>query len=1051
MPTLLHVHSAFSFLDGCAYPEALVERAAEAGYQALALTDHDNLCGAVRFVRAAREAGLRPILGAEVTIATAQDAPHSHLTLLAMSPHGYENLCRLITAGYAEGGRRTPVAPWHVVTEHSADLIALSGCSRRGEIPRLVRQGRLDDAIQAARRYREVFGSRFYVEVQRQMLPGAQLLTAGLLEICRALQIPPVASMDVHYLRREDMPTHDLLTCVRTLCKVDEPHPERPFNAEAYLPTLEEFRSRFQDLPEALAATDCIAGMCEDGVLDLTRPDMPTPAILEGTPREFLRRLTLQGARRRYGKITPRIQQRLEHELDIIGRLGCENYFLTVWDIVREARARGIRTSGRGSVVDSAVGHCLGISDIDPIGNNLLFERFLSPERSQMPDIDIDFPREARDEIVRWVQERYGAEHVCGVCMFSTFRARSALRELGKAMGLPPGEVGLLARRLRHTNADEIEEAMRTQPQAIHQPTAAKRYLRLFQMCARVAGLPRMISTHLAGVVITSRPILAYTPLQPTAKGVIPIAHCDKDDIELWGLKTDLLSLPILGAVDQAAADCPYESIPEEDPETMAMIRAGDTIGVFELQSPAQRSLHARLGTRTQKDIIDTIAIIRPGPMLGGMVQHYVNRRLGQEKVEYLHPSLEPVLQHTYGVMIFQEQVLEVAKLATHMTAGEADILRKAIGHARSKDVMDKLRADFIARALANGLDASAAGQIFRAVAGFATGYGFAEGHARAFASIAYKSAYLLRHHPAHYIAGVLNHQPMGCYPPSTLVSQARTRGVIILPLDINSSQWLATSTEETIRIGFRQVKGMPEDLGRRIATQAPYSGLRDFVCRCHPPVNVLEALILGGAFDAVRLNRRALLWQAEAAVRAAHRQQGADAAQMTIRGVDVWPDPPELPDFTDTERLSLEHSVLGLTTSCHLISLLRSRFDAQGLMTTQDLMWLPGGQHVRIGGLTLCPHTPPTQSGRTVLFACLEDEFGIVDLVIFEEVYRNHGGYLVFREPVIIVEGRLQKRGSGRCIVVDCVRVPPHTMSPDRAAEALPSLPEPRINASAR
>jgi error-prone DNA polymerase len=1041
----LHVHSAFSFLDGCSYPEELVERAAELGYRALALTDHDNLSGVIRFVRACQQAGITPVAGVELTVMDdGGGAERFHLTLLAATREGYGNICRLVTLGYEHGGRRTPAVPRRLLEEHSAGIIALSGC-RRGEVPRRLAQGRREEARRAAIWHREVFADGYFLEMQRLLLPGEMRLLRGLEDLGRELDIPLAATGNVHHLRRGDLPAHDILTCVRTLTRVDEPHPERPFNAEKYLAEPGEMRRRFAQWPQALENTGRIADLCCGGVPDLSRPRLPRPALVEGEAREFLRTLVFRGARERYGTITEKVRRRLEHELAIIARLGCEPYFLTVWDIVREARSRGIRTSGRGSVVDSAVGYCLGISDIDPIAADLPFERFMSVERSQMPDIDVDFPRERRDELVRWVQERYGREHVAGVCTFQTFRARSALREIGKAMGLPEEEVGLLAKRLRGADADEIADAMERQPQVIHQPSHAKRYTPLFEMCARVAGLPRMISTHLAGIVITDIPVLDYTPLQPTAKGVVQIAHFDKDDIEAIALKTDLLSLPILGAVDQAREVCPYESIPDGDGQTFRTIRCGEAIGAFELQSPAQRALHTRVRTRSKKDIIDSIALIRPGPGMGGMTENYIRRRLGLEPVTYIHPCLEEPLRHTYGIIIFQEQVIEVACAAAKFTPGEADILRKMITHARSRQAMERLRAGFMEKARANGLSEEQAEQVFRCIAGFA-GYGFAEGHARAFGEIAYRSSYLLTHHPAHYFAGLLNNQPMGFYPPNTLAAQARIRGVRILPVDINRSQTWTTSTDDSIRLGFHLVKGLSRKLMQAIPPQAPFTDVRDFCRRCRPSVRELESLIMAGAFDSLHPNRRALLWQAEMAARAGRRDESA------VQGVllDVWPEAPEVPDFTETQLLSLEYGATGITANCHLVSLLRPKFDALRLLTTNDMLWIPPGQKVRVGGLTLCPHTPPTRSGRRVLFFCLEDEFGLVDVTCFEDVFRA-SGYLAFSEPLLIVEGTLQKRGLGHSILAERVRPVPKTLSAERAAAEALQLPEPRINASAR
>lgn len=1057
MPVHLHVHSAFSFQDGTSYPEGLVEQAAAMGYQALALTDHNNLCGAVRFVQAAASAGIRPILGVELTLecghvllphqgmnqhagSLAHRAGGEHLTLLAADPTGYSNLCRLISLAHDLGGRRTPALPRERLEEYSEGLIALSGC-RRGEVPQLLLGQRPDEARQAAAWYARVFPGRFFLEVQRLYVPREQWLLQCLSEMGKAMGIPLAASVNVHYLRPSDMPVHDILTCARELVQVDEAHPARPFNAEQSLLSPKAFARRFRDMPQAVANTRAIASLCQTPALELTRPDVPVPVGFTGDPLQALRAEAYKGAARRYGRVTPAIRSRLEHELGIIARVGCASYFLVVQGIVRQAKSMGIRTSGRGSVVDSAVGHCLGISDIDPIRHNLLFERFMSPERSQMPDIDIDFPRDKRDELVTWVQKHYGPQHVGAVCTFSTFRARSALREIGKAMGLPAEELGVLARRLRAASADQIEGAMESQPQAVHLQSSAKRYTHLFEMCARVAGLPRMISTHLGGIVITSQPIHRYTPTQPSARGIARLTHFDKDDIEAVGLKIDLLSLPILGAVDNAGEACRYEDIPEEDPETIRQIRAGESIGTFELQSPAQRALHIKVQTSSKKDIIDSIALIRPGPVQGGMAENYVRRKLGLEPVTYIHPSLEPSLKHTYGIALFQEQVIEIACAAANFTPGEADILRKAMTSARSKGNMEKLRESFTAKALENGLTSDQAERIFTCISGFA-GYGFTEGHARAFAEIAYRSAYLLRHHPAHYMAGLLNNQPMGMYPVNTLIAQARNRGVAILPLDVNRSQWFSTSTDDTLRVGLHLLKGLSRKTGERIAELAPYTSALHFCQQVRPAIHELQNLITAGAFESLHPNRRGLLWQADSLLEMA--SQGAQERLLDCTLAD-----PHLEDFGDVEKMSLEYDLLGLTANCHLASQLRPRFDAMGLLTTQDLAWIPGGQKVRVGGLTVCPHTPPTRSGHRVLFFCLEDEFGMVDVTAFEDVYRA-SGYVAFSEPVLVVEGVLQKRNLGRTILARRVSPMPRTLSCHRASTPKMELRRPHIGSSA-
>ncbi|MBE0466548.1 MAG: DNA polymerase III subunit alpha, partial [Candidatus Desulforudis sp.] len=805
----LHVHSPFSFLDGASGIEDLVAAAARFGMPALALTDHNSVGGAARFHRACTAAGLKPIQGAEITL----DGGF-HLVLLADGPEGYANLCRLLTAGHLEHPRGNPRVGYSTLGKHSRGLFALSGC-RRGEVPALLLARRHREAERAALRYRRIFGRRFYLELVQDFLPGSRGLNCLLVELGEKLHLETVATNNVHYADRDGFPVHDLLTCVRTGTGLEAVHPERRLNAENHLKAPAEMHALFRNHPRAPAKTLELAEACRPA-LDMEcrrRPRFPVP---EGeSPAGMLRRLTYAGAGRRYGRLFAAVTARLEHELAMIERLEYEDYFLVAWDAVRYAAEQGIRFAGRGSAADSAVAYCLGVTEVDSVARGLLFERFLSPERAEAPDIDIDFDARYRDQVSAYVCARYGAEHTAWVCTYNTYRARAAVRDLGKVLDFPEAELDRLAKLLPHVPADGIERALDFYPE-LHDPLFREpRYRELYRYCAAVAGFPRFLGTHLGGVIISGVPLATVTPLQRSAKGVV-VAQFDKDDVEdLDLLKFDLLSLRTLGAVEETVAAVQgkapgfaYDRIPEDDPETFAMFGRGETVGVFQLESPAQRALQARLRARNMEDVIAGVALIRPGPVKGNMVEPYIARRQGTEPVSCLHPRLAPILEKTYGVVLFQEQVLAIATALAGFTPGEADRLRRAISKHRSQRDMDALGAEFVAKAAAGGVAEDTARGIFDCLRGYA-GYGFCEAHAAAFAVTAYRTGYLARHHPAEYFAALLSNQPLGYYSPRTLCTVARSRGVGLLPPDVNRSGARFTVEEGDIRVPLSQVRGM--------------------------------------------------------------------------------------------------------------------------------------------------------------------------------------------------------------------------------------------------
>lgn len=1062
----LHVHSPFSFLDGASRLEAIVSAAAAMDYGALALTDHDNVSGAVLFCRLALEAGLKPIQGAEVTLEGGR-----HLTLLARGPEGYAALCRLLTRAHLGSERRHQALSWADLEAEAGrgavagTLFALSGC-RRGEVPSLVWEGRADEAYRAAARYRDLFGREgFGLEVQRDFLPGAARVEAGLRDLGRRLGLRLVATNNVHYVQKADFWVHDLLTCARTLTTVEDVGPERRLNAENYLKPPAAMAALFSDLPQALRGAAEVAEACEPSIQPGRRlhPAFPLPPG-EESAAAFLRKMTFAGATRRYGRVTRKVRERLETELDVICHLGYEDYFLLVWDLCRFARAEGVRFAGRGSAVDSAVAYCLGLTTVDAVARNLLFARFMSLERGGKPDIDIDFDTRYRDKVADYLVRRYGSERVASVCTYNTFQARSAVRDLGKALALPPEDVDRLSRRMPHAPADAISRALAGAPELRDSGIPFWKFERLFAAAAKVAGFPRHLGTHLGGVVVGRDPLTAVTPLQKAAKGVV-VCQFDKEYVEDLGLiKLDLLSLRTLSAVDDAAGDLAakegfdYDAIPPGDPATMAMIRRGETIGVFQLESPAQRALQSRLGASGYEDLVASVALIRPGPIKGNMVEPFVNRRLGREPVTYPHPALEPILKKTYGVVLFQEQVIEIAVAVAGFSPGEADRLRRVMTHARHGPDMESIGRLFVAKAVERGVAEEVAREIFACMEGYAS-YGFCEAHAAAFADTAYRTAYLVRHYPAEFYAAILSYQPMGYYPARTVCVEARRRGVSVLPPDVNRSgeRYMVEEIEGTaggaagrvaadaagagavasagpaagrgrlqkaIRVSLRQVKGMERRAIEAILEArekgGPFASLDDFCRRCCPPVSrdIVEALILAGAFDSLDPNRRRLLWRLPGTL--AGRSAANELLGETGEGKAGGPISPDgIRDFSPVEKMAYEYDLLGFPPGSHLMAHLRPRLKAAGFFSSADLRRVPAGRYVKVAGLPVRPHRPTTKSGRTAVFLSLEDEVGLCDVTVFEGTYQKYGGIL-FSDPCppLAIEGKVQRRGQTVVII---------------------------------
>lgn len=1010
----LHTHSPFSFLDGASSIEALAERAAQLDMPALAITDHNNVSAAVKFHQAASRAGIKPIQGTEVEIPGGY-----HLTLLARSPRGYASLCRLLTRSHLSHPRGNPCLDLEWLAE-GEDILVLSGC-RQGQIPALILKGHYQEALECARRYRDMLGrENFYIEMQDTLLPGNQFLNHQLAQLADCLGLEPVATNNVHYADRPDFMVHDLLTCVRHLLRINDVHPARPLNAEQYLKSAEEMEERFSFCPRALANTAVIAGQCQE-VFSNTQVHFPRFASPPGgSAIAYLRSLCYAGARERYGKISPQVRQRLDYELGIIEQMGFADYFLLVWDLARFARRQGIRYAGRGSAADSLVAYCLYICDVDALKRGLLFERFMSPERSQLPDIDIDFEARYRDRVIDYVYKTYGSERVARVAVYNTFMARSAVRDIGKVLDFDQEELGRIAKSLPHTYADRIRGMLQLLPELQDSPLKEQRFQLLLDVCEHIAGFPRFLGTHLGGLVISDVPLTNFTPLQKSALGPV-ITQFDKDDVEAIGLvKLDLLSLRTLSVVQdtiqqirKTGTSLDYDRISLEDQETYEMISQGETIGVFQLESPAQRALQTRLGASHMEDIVASMALIRPGPIKGNMVDPYIRRRQGQEEITYLHPLLKPILEKTYGVILFQEQVIEIAIAVAGFTPGEADQLRRVMTHARSQRVMEEIGRHFVQKAILNGIEPQVAESIFACMAGYAS-YGFCEAHAAAFANTSYKTAYLLKHYPAHYFAALLNHQPLGYYPPHVLATEIRRRGLKLLPPDVNKSKAdCRAGSPSAIRIGLKLIKGISRptlDVIHQEQEKSPFSSAADFIQRIAPPRDEAENIIKCGALDSLYPNRRELL----------SLLPYLESADNLLFAGDL-PPAGTIADFSLPQKRFMERELLGLDIEEHFLTFLRPWLQQQNIMSSRELHSLESGCRIQTAGVLVHPHRPPTRSGRITVFFALEDEWGLTDVTMFEDVYKRYGGEIFNpAEGVVLVRGKLQRRGRGLTVIAD-------------------------------
>jgi len=1026
----LHAHSSFSFLDGATDPASLVEEAERLGLTALALTDHDGYYGIARFAEAAEPTGVRTVFGAELSIGL--DAPQQgvpdpvgeHLLVLARGTEGYHRLSSAITAAQLRGGEKgRPVYDLDELAAHREHLFVLTGC-RKGAVRRALADSGPAAAGEALDRLVAMFGKdSVVVELIDHGDPLDSSRNDALHELAIARGLPVVATNNVHYARPQQARLAAAIAAVRAGRSLNELDGWLPAHESAHLRSGAEMQRRFRRYPGAVAMTVEIA---EAAAFPLRRakPALPRWDVPEGhTPMSWLRHLVWQAVPERYPNLDEAGRRRIEHELDVIEAKDFPGYFLIVHDIVSEARRRGILCQGRGSAAASAVCYLLGITAVDAIFFDLPFERFLSALRDEEPDIDVDFDSERREEIIQYVYERYGRERAAQVCNVIQYRPKNAVRDMARALGYSPGQQDAFAKAIDRFALDRAE--------AEGVPSQVVEY------ATELLKAPRHLGIHSGGMVLTERPVGEVVPIEHARMDGRTVIQWDKDDAAWMGLvKFDLLGLGMLAALQRTfdlveratGRRWTLATIPKEEPEVYDMLCRADSIGVFQVESRAQMGLLPRLQPRRFYDLAIQIALIRPGPIQGGAVHPFVRRKMGAEPVTYPHPKLVPVLERTLGVPVFQEQLMQMAMAIGECSPEDADLLRRAMGSKRGLERIEAVRERLYAGMAANGLTGEAADAIYRQIQAFAN-FGFAESHSLSFALLVYASAWLKLHHPAAFLAGLLDSQPMGFYSPATLVGDARRHGVVVARPDLARSGVDCTlePVEDTgmspppalmqaegtrwdagfaVRLGLAQVTSIGRDVAAAIVAErdrgGPYTSLHDLVRRTGLTTRQLEALATAGAFECLGLSRREALWQAGAAAR--------DRPEF-LAGTTVAVQPPLFADQSAFEILRDDLRSTGVSTVDHPIAHFREQLRTRGVLASTELRTAESGRRVEVAGLVTHRQRPATASGIT--FLNLEDEHGLVNVICSRGVWERYRR-LARNAPALIVRGMLERSDEG-------------------------------------
>ncbi|GIO39359.1 DNA-directed DNA polymerase [Paenibacillus antibioticophila] len=1047
----LHVHSEYSLLDGAARLEELVEKAAGLGMTSLALTDHGVMYGAIPFYKLCKANGIKPIIGCEMYFTAGsrkergsrKDQPIHHLILLAKNGEGYRNLMRLCSIGHLEGFHYKPRIDWEVLERHREGLVCLSACLG-GEVPQHLLHGRPGEAKRAALRYKEVFGEDFYLELQDHGMPEQKKVNPLLIELAAEIGVQLVATNDVHYLEREDARMQDVLICIGTGKNIEDEERFQIGTEQLYMKSGEQMAALFPHVPEAITNTAVIADKC-NLELEFGRHILPAfRPIPEGMDAgTYLAELCHQGLEARYrgqenwenedGR--RKLQERLGYELGVIASMGFSDYFLIVWDFIAYAHSRGIATGpGRGSSAGSLVAYVLKITDVDPMKYKLLFERFLNPERVTMPDIDIDFSDERRDEVIAYVAEKYGSEHVAQIITFGTMAARAAVRDVGRAMNVPFAEVDKVAKLIPGNLGITIERALEISSDLKQLYETQVRVKGLLDMARKVEGMPRHASTHAAGVVISRDPLTDAVPLQAGSEGTA-LTQYSMEHLESVGLlKMDFLGLRTLSIIERCSnwiaeqtGQAPdFREVADDDPLTYEILGHGETTGVFQMESAGIRRVLRDLKPTAFEDVISVVALYRPGPM--EFIPKFISAKHGETAVDYPHPDLEPILRDTYGIIVYQEQIMQIASKMAGFSLGEADLLRRAVSK-KKREVLDQERSHFVAGSVKQGYREGDAHAVYDMIVRFAN-YGFPRAHAAAYGVLAFQTAYLKAHYPVHFMASMLT-AVMGSHRKvAEYIVECRRMGITVLPPDVNESSVLFTPLDGVIRFGLAAIKNVGTQAMESILQERkerPFDSLLDFCRRVDLRVcnkRVIESLIQGGAFDALPGHRAQLLAMLDETVEAAvkWRKEREDLQIQLFDFVETphWEiDYPEVQRLSSAEQLELERELLGLYLSGHPLDDYEQALEQEGVDKLMELEEAPDEKKTVVAGMVVSIKAITTKQGKAMAFMELEDQIERCEVVLFPEVWRRSSRH-ISKGALLALRATVQQQDEGFKLLAD-------------------------------
>jgi DNA polymerase-3 subunit alpha len=1051
----LHVHSEYSLLDGAAQLDKLVAKARELKFPAIALTDHGNLFGAIDFYLAAQKSGVKPILGCELYVAPggrkergSADGGYegaNHLTVLVRNLAGYKNLIKLVSRAYLEGFYYKPRVDKELLERHADGLLVLSGCLN-SEVSRSISAGDVTRARESAGWYQEVFGKdNYFMEIQAHGLEEQRTVTAETLAIARAIGAPVAGTNDSHYLEATHGRAHEALLCIQTGSMLNDPKRWRFSTEEFYVKSAEEMARVFADTPEACRNTLAVAERCnltlEFGRFHLPRYVVPANHTLES----YLEQLAREGLARRYGASPgDAIEARLAHELTIIEKMGFAGYFLVVWDFIHYARQKGIAVGpGRGSSAGSLVAYCLGITNVDPIRYGLLFERFLNPERISMPDMDIDFADDRRDEVIRYVAERYGHDVVAHIITFGTLGAKAAIRDVGRVLSMPYGDVDRIAKLVPTFPLNiTLDDAYQKSPPLAEMVKSQPAVKELWDIARTLEGCTRHASVHASAVVISDEPLDEHIPLYKDPKRPELITGYAMGPIEKLGLlKMDFLGLRTLTVLANTAAlikesrgiAIDFDALPLDDPKAYTLLSEARTFGVFQLESSGMRDALRGLRPERLEDVIAMVSLYRPGPM--DLIPDFIGRKHGRAKITYEHPAMEKFTRETYGIMVYQEQIMQIASEMAGFTMGEADTLRRAMGK-KDRDLMATQRAKFLTGCAERGTASAKAERVWELMEKFA-GYGFNKSHAAAYALVAYQTAYFKANYPVEFMAALLTSEMGDTDKIVKYIEECRAMGLEVQPPDVNVSAVQFSVAGETIRFGLAAIKNVGEaameSILRTRKADGPFQSLEDFCARVDLRLvnrRVIESLIKAGAFDSLGLTRAHLLASTDAALESGQRQQREraegqgsffdlipEAAPARKRGATAV-----VPEWEADQRLAFEKDVLGFYVSGHPLARFRDAAVLKGATVSGDLASRPTGSRVWLFGHVVALKETSTKSGNRMAFVTLEDTEGTIEVTIFPEPFKAAADQLRSREPLWI-RGRIDDGDKGRGVLAEEVR----------------------------